>query len=293
MRGNLVLVLAEKADSGSIPALAGEPPHFRPFPFHLRVYPRACGGTTVREEPDGDNRGLSPRLRGNPGCPSRRGSLLWSIPALAGEPPMLPGSPNVPPVYPRACGGTANIITIVNETGAPRAVYPRACGGTELTPDDPLPVAGLSPRLRGNPGIYGPSYHPIGSIPALAGEPLSAALAAAVGTVYPRACGGTDYTCYCSPQKNGLSPRLRGNPTKYPTAQVRQRSIPALAGEPAKASQVYGTETVYPRACGGTPSWNEVRNAASGLSPRLRGNLIISHQPSYRMRSIPALAGEP
>ena len=49
-------------------------------------------------------------------------------------------------IYPHVCGGTVNPIT---------ADYPRVCGGT---------VSDLSPRVRGNPKLWG-------SIPACAGEP--------------------------------------------------------------------------------------------------------------------------
>ena len=51
--------------------------------------------------------------------------------------------------------------------------------------------------------------------------------------------------------------------------------------------------TVYPRACGGTPEGQEQAPLTSGLSPRVRGNL--GHVPPKvpRPGSIPARAGEP
>ena len=90
----------------SIPASAGEP---RPQPrcrFELRVYPRACGGTTTSCQNHSSSSGLSPRLRGNRPSPSRIGPARGSIPTPAGEPlSVLPSYP-IAPVYPRACGGT-------------------------------------------------------------------------------------------------------------------------------------------------------------------------------------------
>ncbi len=50
---------------------------------------------------------------------------------------------------------------------------------------------------------------------------------------------------------------------------------------------------VYPRACGGTVLYQQDGPAAQGLSPRLRGNLNLRRPIGSRVRSIPALAGEP
>ena len=91
----------------SIPARAGEP---RPGSRRLRrpgVYPRACGGTRARLGEIIFFMGLSPRVRGNLPRPLRHAGRVGSIPARAGE----PATPNlthpIGPVYPRACGGTA------------------------------------------------------------------------------------------------------------------------------------------------------------------------------------------
>ena len=50
----------------------------------------------------------------------------------------------------------------------------------------------------------------------------------------------------------GLSPRMRGNPTLPDLYGIRQRSIPAYAGEPRWIWIRSGTGQVYPRVCGGT-----------------------------------------
>ena len=92
---------------GSIPARAGEPYTGIAIYDPPMVYPRACGGTSIRKAVwISRPRGLSPRVRGNPcewRCAMPRGG---SIPARAGEPESPP--PSSPPlrVYPRACGGT-------------------------------------------------------------------------------------------------------------------------------------------------------------------------------------------
>ena len=53
------------------------------------------------------------------------------------------------------------------------------------------------------------------------------------------------------------------------------------------------TAWVYPRVCGGTPRRRIARRIESGLSPRVRGNLILRRTPAYLPGSIPACAGEP
>ena len=45
--------------------------------------------------------------------------------------------------------------------------------------------------------------------------------------------------------------------------------------------------------CGGTVCATSVRQAMSGLSPRVRGNLRLPDAPDAALGSIPACAGEP
>ena len=131
--------------------------------------------------------GLSPRLRGNPMQFFPPLVFVRSIPAPAGEPLNCKPPKRLLRVYPRACGGTGNTVPLRR--------------GQE----------GLSPRLRGNPIQEFEDYAAIGSIPAPAGEPLPAGLKRPTIGVYPRACGGTIYERVAYNEKEGLSPRLRGN----------------------------------------------------------------------------------
>ena len=216
---------------GSIPALAGEPP-WTVSPTPLRtVYPRACGGTNIPLPKSASLDGLSPRLRGNPALPLHRQTHLGSIPALAGEP-----------------------YSVGKHIPAGR-VYPRACGGTPLRSSQIADSRGLSPRLRGNRSVS--DYHdvPLGSIPALAGEPGFRHRVQLMPKVYPRACGGTYSGDYEVMASAGLSPRLRGNQQTGAHVKFLSRSIPALAGEPYPCYGNIGAIRVYPRACGGTRRW--------------------------------------
>ena len=66
MRGNHVTCVHGITKGGSIPAYAGEPRIPVMPPHRLGVYPRVCGGTTLRRAREPQERGLSPRMRGNP-----------------------------------------------------------------------------------------------------------------------------------------------------------------------------------------------------------------------------------
>ena len=92
---------------------------------------------------------------------------------------------------------------------------------------------------------------------------------------------------------SGLSPRVRGNRVGLPHGALPLRSIPACAGEPTGCLPTRSPPRVYPRVCGGTalPLYENV--VARGLSPRVRGNLVIVKNHYASMRSIPACAGEP
>ena len=213
--------------------------------------------------------GLSPRVRGNPGGVVKLSGAKRSIPARAGEPARSPWPPGARPVYPRACGGTASVV------------------------DVPSIIRGLSPRVRGNrPNIYYCSSGR-GSIPARAGEPRGAVQNRANSRVYPRACGGTIANVGIDINKQGLSPRVRGNPKPTPVSNSTLRSIPARAGEPGYVVYRCPRYRVYPRACGGTLELSHEVLTAVGLSPRVRGNPPLCGSSVALARSIPARAGNP
>ena len=106
-------------------------------------------------------------------------------------------------------------------------------------------------------------------------------------------CGGTGYAPHIPGGGQGLSPRVRGNPTATPQWLDGKRSIPACAGEPAGMRRPAQHSQVYPRVCGGTGECALVSAGWEGLSPRVRGNHIRSYYAPGKSRSIPACAGEP
>ena len=126
-------------------------------------------------------------------------------------------------------------------------------------------------------------------------------------------CGGTGAGIVVGIVDQGLSPRVRGNRDRGCWSWLSPGSIPACAGEPitcgrrAEMSAVYprvcgGTPRpspwpahgrVYPRVCGGTAATLYQDLSDKGLSPRVRGNLMVRTTALFSFRSIPACAGEP
>ena len=238
--------------------------------FHCPwVYPRVCGGTFLYRRGLTTETGLSPRVRGNHIVDVDGEAHYGSIPACAGEPAPCRHLPAAGAVYPRVCGGTLR-----------RELWEATRGG-------------LSPRVRGNPAPVLPGGCSPRSIPACAGEPALFAADGSVQGVYPRVCGGTPISDVIRECIQGLSPRVRGNLVSRASAVRSARSIPACAGEPLCWPMSLCHIRVYPRVCGGTKSTLAGSLDDIGLSPRVRGNRRLGHDGSYRMRSIPACAGEP
>ena len=86
VRGNPLSPKSMDVGTGSIPACAGEP-GCRTSPDRPHgVYPRVCGGTDDIGWLSLVDKGLSPRVRGNPREAEPAGAQVGSIPACAGEP---------------------------------------------------------------------------------------------------------------------------------------------------------------------------------------------------------------
>ena len=270
MRGNQPAIWKAIKTARSIPACAGEPCGLNRRSRSASVYPRVCGGTSALICHTSQSEGLSPRVRGNRTAGAADADGRGSIPACAGEP--HPGGDFEFPggVYPRVCGGTSIVPLPARSIAglSPRVrgnhrritrprtnvgVYPRVCGGTCYAFANPCIIRGLSPRVRGNPQPPSQPLHHPGSIPACAGEPNTGPEPGKDGGVYPRVCGGTLAPADGIVGGVGLSPRVRGNRRLAQRPDIRARSIPACAGEPAAGDIILEVNKVYPRVCGGTP----------------------------------------
>ena len=330
VRGSRPRTAMMRSSTGSIPAGAGEPAGTGCSETTRAVYPRGCGGAKVGGEPEAQERGLSPRVRGSPGRLVAGASERGSIPAGAGEPTWPGGCSRLSGVYPRGCGG-ADLARWMLETewglsprvrGSPRCpyvivfhrgsipagagephgnslevsrewVYPRGCGGATAAERFQVRIPGLSPRVRGSLSAFVSVTVNVGSIPAGAGEPNPPASRRRWWWVYPRGCGGATSTGRGNLRCPGLSPRVRGSRSDRVAERSTAGSIPAGAGEPLELRAGGWDEPVYPRGCGGAAFKSASGGVLTGLSPRVRG----SHGPGRAARpgrgSIPAGAGEP
>ena len=212
---------------GSIPAGAGEPTPPAATRARIQVYPRRCGGAPLPHSSESSSKGLSPQVRGSRGRGPRAAARVGSIPAGAGEPSTGADRGSFGGVYPRRCGGAADVAGLKAD------------------------VSGLSPQVRGSRlrGLANPME--VGSIPAGAGEPTRRSVRSRSTRVYPRRCGGARTSCSISSAAPGLSPQVRGSPVRAGRPGVRRRSIPAGAGEPTTRSRPPSRTWVYPRRCGG------------------------------------------
>ena len=193
---------------GLSPRVRGNPSHVALNSSLNEVYPRVYGGTSLAKTEIDPHAGLSPRVRGNLPHVFRNGDSYRSIPACTGEPCIRRPRTECRAVYPRVYGGTCGSLATCsfsgglsprvrgnleevlledagarsipactgepccsNQTATGRSVYPRVYGGTGMPRHFGGGHAGLSPRVRGNPGRVTVRVHSLGSIPACTGEP--------------------------------------------------------------------------------------------------------------------------
>ena len=194
--------------SGPIPACAGQPFFALEAPKGLGAYPRVCGATRQLKYANYYGPGLSPRVRGNLFHTGTLMPLSGPIPACAGQTDLLRESPRDFRAYPRVCGATVFGLAWSNSRG------------------------GLSPRVRGNPTQEVRALADYGPIPACAGQPIGVPNERTPLGAYPRVCGATRCAQLVAPSLQGLSPRVRGNPTLAKDYGTSAGPIPACAGQP-------------------------------------------------------------
>ena len=187
VRGNRAAAANHAACIRPIPACAGQPASRSSSVRLLRAYPRVCGATQRFSKHVDNDRGLSPRVRGNRVNAAIRGNNQGPIPACAGQPHHGINRHTIVWAYPRVCGATRSFSATL------------ACG------------RGLSPRVRGNPFFQRHLGLRTGPIPACAGQPCRYAWGQRSWGAYPRVCGATVNAGDPDREGQGLSPRVRGN----------------------------------------------------------------------------------
>ena len=104
--GNLLKNLSSSSSGGSIPTCVGQPSHSHDARLARKVYPHVCGATPPAEQQGQGQRGLSPRVWGNPGLAQVRENRQRSIPTCVGQPAKKPPCTSESRVYPHVCGAT-------------------------------------------------------------------------------------------------------------------------------------------------------------------------------------------
>ena len=269
VRGNRSDATLHRGVQRSIPACTGKPARNPHRMIRRAVYPRMYGETEVDAGESIDLWGLSPHVRGNPCSFQIRHRYRGSIPACTGK-PAIPDPPlRTSRVYPRMYGET--------------------CARMDVT----SPISGLSPHVRGNHLV--PPYRRLilRSIPACTGKPLAGNTGLRGGWVYPRMYGETAHPSQAAPVPLGLSPHVRGNRHTAERPRRADGSIPACTGKPAACRTPSTPTTVYPRMYGETARCVTALRRTDGLSPHVRGNLVVVHRRHSPQRSIPACTGKP
>ena len=166
--------------------------------------------------------------------------------------------------------------------------------------------------MRGTPKSIPAELTRARFIPARAGNTRTLPTEIVMISVHPRACGEHRQPRLSADWAHGSSPRVRGTRTARPSAsgssavhpracgehaaadRWRRRAgrfIPARAGNTAPTRPKPSTLTVHPRACGEHIFAEFVIRLCAGSSPRVRGTLIRQREQLFKLRFIPARAG--
>ena len=128
-------------------------------------------------------------------------------------------------------------------------------------------------------------------IPACAGNRVLSAWHPCLSSVHPRVCGEQPSRFQPCSLAAGSSPRVRGTARSLAVANVRDRFIPACAGNSVRFYPIPIHRSVHPRVCGEQLTRLGVLWRCAGSSPRVRGTAHASRCTVAMRRFIPACAG--
>ena len=150
---------------------------------------------------------------------------------------------------------------------------------------------GSSPRVRGTRHKKPLLQRLLRIIPACAGNAYELVYDDPEGADHPRVCGERFATFWLACRVTGSSPRVRGTLTNAYPQSIRQRIIPACAGNAALSALFMAGNPDHPRVCGERSPSLLLSEPSSGSSPRVRGTLSKSMNTMSITRIIPACAG--
>ncbi len=246
-RGTPVAYLWSKRSRRFIPACAGNTSSIRAEWALSSVHPRVRGEHGDVPLAHRAGHGSSPRARGTLERNCWMFSSEWFIPACAGN--------------------TAS----ARSTSMGFSVHPRVRGEHEATGEGGAAAFGSSPRARGTRGPPRSRIRNRRFIPACAGNTVGRSCTMPLESVHPRVRGEHIYAYGHFATALGSSPRARGTRSAYPICTLRQRFIPACAGNTTTRWKNIGGISVHPRVRGEHGKGGHLSARRVGSSPRARG----------------------
>ena len=128
-------------------------------------------------------------------------------------------------------------------------------------------------------------------IPACAGNSFAKGARQCWQPVHPRVCGEQTDLSDTEGHGTGSSPRVRGTDPGCARAGIRDRFIPACAGNSAALCRSLHLISVHPRVCGEQIGVQLNDVVVRGSSPRVRGTVLQNPVQILLRRFIPACAG--
>ena len=231
-----------------IPARAGQTPPIIAYGFFVADHPRACGANVPHGYHTSSAIGSSPRVRGKHAYTHTKQAGGRIIPARAGQTCRSPCTGPSRTDHPRACGANVHVApkwggrrriipARAGQTGPVPSViclgtdHPRACGANLVGVVFAVIFPGSSPRVRGKRRARAVETCEPRIIPARAGQTRSRSPHSSPYPDHPRACGANPDSSWTRRSPSGSSPRVRGKLVDGFAGIVRDRIIPARAGQ--------------------------------------------------------------
>ena len=219
-----------------------------------------------------------------------------SLPRLPlGRSPLTRGRRNLSG---KVIGGTGSIPAHAGQTqdaevrDALNQVDPRSRGADSHHSRGFSVAWGRSPLTRGRLWQYRRELQRAGSIPAHAGQTTAPPCARSRRGVDPRSRGADSCGSDRLQSRGGRSPLTRGRLAGLRAEAAGRRSIPAHAGQTARAGRRTPRFRVDPRSRGADWDSDVAACHVTGRSPLTRGRLATPALLALASRSIPAHAGQ-
>ena len=212
--------------TGSSPLARGTPRVVRCPALGLRFIPARAGNTRpITRRPLGT--AVHPRSRGEHGvAPAQGDRISGSSPLARGTRHERIGLRLAVRFIPARAGNTRGVASCAR----PGAVHPRSRGEHVARRVRPVDVPGSSPLARGTRPTRSCRTRTGRFIPARAGNTAWLALADTAKTVHPRSRGEHVVLDHAQNLETGSSPLARGTRRRERLQRLRQRFIPARAG---------------------------------------------------------------